>query len=92
MQLLVLDEPLAGLDAGSAREIVALLVSLQQQRGSAMLLISHDLTSLASFAGRVQVMAHGRIVEEREGPTFLESATHPESLALLAAMLPEAQP
>ncbi|MBN9463220.1 MAG: ABC transporter ATP-binding protein [Burkholderiales bacterium] len=63
-RLLVADEPTTALDVTIQRQIVALLDELQRETGMAVLLITHDLPLVRSFAGRVAVMKDGRIVEQ----------------------------
>lgn len=62
--LLVADEPTTALDASVQREVLGLLRRLQQQRGMAMLFISHDLGAVAGVADRVLVMQAGSAVEQ----------------------------
>lgn len=61
-EVLVLDEPLAGLDTPSRQSIVSQLVNLQQERGLTIVLVTHDIDTLASVAGRIVVLSHGRIL------------------------------
>lgn len=76
-RLLVLDEPVSALDAASRDRVVQALIALRDQRGSdlAMLVISHDIGSLAAMSDRLIVLNRGRIVED--GPTRRVVA-HPE--------------
>jgi ABC-type dipeptide/oligopeptide/nickel transport system ATPase subunit len=89
VRLLILDEPLAGLDPETADKICKLLVDLQTTRALSLLYISHDLARVAQLAGRIVVLASGRIVEDLPASRFPAAAAHPETLALLAAQLPE---
>jgi peptide/nickel transport system ATP-binding protein len=66
-ELLFLDEPVSALDVTIQAQILALLDELQQALGVAYVLVSHDLSVVASFADRVIVMRAGKIVEQ--GPT-----------------------
>jgi zinc/manganese transport system ATP-binding protein len=59
-QLLLLDEPLANLDLGSASEIVALVARLGRERGITVLLVAHDVNPLLSVMDRVLYLASGR--------------------------------
>lgn len=76
-RLLVLDEPVSALDAASRDRVVQALIALRDQRGSdlAMLVISHDIGSLAAMSDRLVVLNRGRIVED--GPTR-QVVAHPE--------------
>ena len=62
-EILILDEPTAGVDIGSKAEIVALIRDLARQ-GRAILLISSEMTELLAVSDRIAVMADGRIVRE----------------------------
>jgi microcin C transport system ATP-binding protein len=62
-RLLVADEPTTALDVTLQRQIVELLAELQREMGMAVLLITHDLPLVRSFADRVAVMQSGRLVE-----------------------------
>lgn len=81
--LIIADEPTTALDAATGAEIMALLQSLRQELGLAILLISHDPAVLAPIAQRILVFYAGRIVEE--GPTreILASPLHPYTQGLL---------
>ena len=65
-ELLIADEPTTALDVTIQAQILALLNSLQQRLGMAMLLITHDLGVVRRMAERVYVMCDGVIVEEGE--------------------------
>ncbi|MGI2035539.1 ABC transporter ATP-binding protein [Rhizobium panacihumi] len=62
-ELLIADEPTSALDVSVQAQIVALLKSLCEKRGLAVLLITHDMGVVAEIADRIVVMNQGRIVE-----------------------------
>jgi microcin C transport system ATP-binding protein len=62
-RLLIADEPTTALDVTVQRQIIALLDSLQQEFGMSVLLITHDLPLVQTFADKVAVMQGGRLVE-----------------------------
>jgi peptide/nickel transport system ATP-binding protein len=66
-RLLVADEPTSALDASVQAKIIKLLLNLQEKKGLAILLITHDLALARKASDRMAVMLSGRIVEE--GPT-----------------------
>ena len=66
-RLLIADEPTSALDAVTQSEILKLFSRLNRQLGMAMLYISHDLLSVASFCHKIAILREGRIVEF--GPT-----------------------
>ena len=63
-EILVLDEPTSALDVTIQQQVLALLQRLQQQRGLAYLLITHDVDVIRAMAHEVLVMKDGRIVEQ----------------------------
>ncbi|MCO5099650.1 MAG: dipeptide ABC transporter ATP-binding protein [Burkholderiaceae bacterium] len=63
-KLLIADEPTTALDVTVQRRIVELLDELQRESGMSVLLITHDLPLVRSFADRVAVMKDGRLVEQ----------------------------
>ena len=75
--LLIADEPTTALDVRVQAEILELIRDLQSRYDLAVLLITHDLTVVRSYADRVAVMRHGEIVET--GPTagVLDAPAHP---------------
>ena len=62
-KLLLADEPTTALDVTVRAQIVELLRDLQQEYGLAIMLITHDLNLVRSFASRVGVMEQGRLIE-----------------------------
>jgi peptide/nickel transport system ATP-binding protein len=83
--ILVADEPTTALDATVAAQVLELLDRLRQERGLALLLISHDLAVVARHAGRVIVMYAGRVVEEASTAALLGDARHPYTVGLVAS-------
>jgi len=62
--LLLLDEPTAGLDPGSADEFCALLLSLHQELNLTVVMVTHDLDTLLELSTRIAVVADKHIVAE----------------------------
>ena len=81
--VLIADEPTASLDP-SVQVGVLDLIGARREAGLAVLLISHDLGSVARLAGRVAVMYAGRIVEEGPARAVLSAPRHPYTAGLLA--------
>jgi oligopeptide/dipeptide ABC transporter ATP-binding protein len=81
--LLVADEPTSKLDATLQTEIVALLLQIRRQHGTAILVISHDPTLLAGFADRIAIMYAGRIVEVGSSAEIFGLPLHPYTQALV---------
>jgi microcin C transport system ATP-binding protein len=63
-KLLLADEPTTALDVTLRQQILDLLADLQRRHGMAVLMITHDLNLVRSFADRVAVMEHGVLVEQ----------------------------
>lgn len=61
-ELLLLDEPTAGLDPDRSASFVRLILALRQELGLTVVLVTHDLDTLAAMATRVAVLADRRIV------------------------------
>ena len=85
-RLLVADEPTTALDATTQREILDLLLRIQQQRGMSMILITHDLRLAFSVCARVMVMYAGSLVEQATAGQLRDSPAHPYSRGLLTAV------
>lgn len=83
--LLIADEPTTALDATLRREVMELLNRLCRDRGMAMLLISHDLASVASIADRIIIMRQGEMVETGPSDQILSQPTSDYGRELLAA-------
>ncbi|NCW80272.1 MAG: ABC transporter ATP-binding protein, partial [Betaproteobacteria bacterium] len=81
--LLVADEPTTALDVSLQAQIMALLKQLQQERGMAMLLITHDLALVSDVADHIALMYAGQIVESRAVGDFFSSPRHPYGKLLL---------
>jgi peptide/nickel transport system ATP-binding protein len=98
--VIVLDEPLASLDASAQAQIANLLVSLSRELDLSLLLISHDLAIVRHVADVVSVMYLGRMVETGATRPLWQLPLHPYTEALIAAVphadgsgfLPEALP
>ncbi len=87
-RLLIADEPTTALDVTIQAQILDLLLSLQRDRGMALILITHDMGVVAETAERVVVMYAGQIVETQPVADLFSRPRHPYTAALLAA-LPE---
>ena len=84
-RLLIADEPTTALDVTVQADIVALIQDLQQERGMAVVWVTHDLALLARIAERVIVMQAGRIVEAAPVEELFARPRHPCTRALLRA-------
>ena len=84
--LIVLDEPVSGLDVSIRAQILNLLVQLQRDLALSYLLISHDLAIVEHMSHRVGVMYVGKMVELATRDDFYGNTLHPYSNALLASV------
>ena len=87
-RLIVLDEPVSGLDVSIRAQIINLLEELQADLGVSYLFIGHDLATVAHMSHRIAVMYLGKIVELAESQELCENPLHPYTRALFAAALP----
>ena len=76
-QIIVADEPLAGLDRIVGMQILRLLLDLKKEFDLSYLLISHDLNVVISVCDRISVIYRGKIVETIDGERFDNEACHP---------------
>ena len=84
--LLIADEPTTALDVTIQTQILRLLLELKNERGLALLLITHDLALVRRFADRVAVMKDGGIVETGSVTEVFAAPAHPYTRMLLAAV------
>jgi oligopeptide/dipeptide ABC transporter ATP-binding protein len=82
--LLIADEPTTALDVSTQAEILALVNELQQQTGTGILWITHDMGVVAELADWVAVMYAGRIVEQGPSARVFDRALHPYTEGLLS--------
>ena len=87
-RLLIADEPTTALDVTIQKQILDLLMELQEQTGMALILITHDMGVVAETADRVQVQYKGKKMEEADVLSLFENPKNPYTQALLSA-LPE---
>ena len=87
-RLLIADEPTTALDVTIQKQILDLLMDLQEKHGMALILITHDMGVVAETADRVIVQYKGRKMEEADVLSLFESPQNSYTRALLSA-LPE---
>ncbi|MDI3382108.1 ABC transporter ATP-binding protein [Xenophilus aerolatus] len=86
--ILIADEPTTALDVTVQAQIFDLLRELQAERGTAIVLITHDMGAVAEMADRVIVMYAGRVIEQGTAAEVLGRPQHPYTQGLIAC-LPE---
>lgn len=85
-RLIVADEPVSGLDPPLRARIVGALRASSAAHGTALLMVTHDLSAAAQLCDRVVVLHQGRVVEDRPAAELLRAPEHSETRALLAAV------
>jgi len=85
-KLLVADEPTSALDVTLQYQILELIRGLADERGTAVMLITHDLGVIANMAERVGVMYQGQVVEELPVHQLFDQPSHPFTRKLIAAI------
>ena len=87
--LLIADEPTTALDVTVQDQYLRLLRRIQQDRGLAIIFITHDLAVVARMCDRVAVMYAGHFVETAPTSVLFDAPQHPYTRALLRSSLPE---
>ena len=85
-RLIVLDEPVSGLDAITRSRMVRVVQDLQRERSVAYLLITHDIALAHRVCERIAVMYRGRVVEEGTSAQVCERPQHPFTKLLIASV------
>lgn len=85
-KLLIADEPTTALDVTIQGQILDLIKTLQEEEGTSVLFITHDMGVVAEVADRTVVMYHGDAVETGDTATIFRDAKHPYTRALLSAV------
>jgi len=84
-KLVILDEPTAGLDPATRQQVVGNIRRLADQRGFALLIISHDLPDAGALADRTIVLYAGEAMEHGGTARVMGEPAHPYSWALINA-------
>jgi peptide/nickel transport system ATP-binding protein len=85
-KILIADEPTTALDVTTQAQILELLQRLQDEKGLAIILITHDMGVIAEMADDVVVMYLGRVVEQGPVDTIFHAPKHPYTQALLRSI------
>ena len=85
-ELLIADEPTTALDVTIQAQILDLMRRLQQETGTAIILITHDLGVVAEMCDRVAVMYAGEIVEQTDTATLFRDPRHPYTRGLISSI------
>ena len=74
-EVLVLDEPTAGLDPQGAKEMMTLFMNLNRKLNKTVLLVTHDMNHVMNYCDDVMVLDHGKLKHKSDVKTFFE---HPD--------------
>lgn len=90
--VLIADEPTTGLDVTVQAQVLELLARIQSERGTAVVIVTHDLGVVAGHADRVVVMYAGRVVEAATVDATFADPRHAYTLGLLSGLARLDQP
>jgi len=85
-KVLIADEPTTALDTTVQAQIFDLLQNLQDETGTAIILITHDMGAIAELADTVAVMYAGKVVERGAVETVLNNPEHPYTRGLITCV------
>jgi peptide/nickel transport system ATP-binding protein len=84
--LLILDEPTSGLDVTVEAAVLKLLRELRENRGTAMIFVTHNLNIISHLCDRIAVLYAGQIMELGKIQEVFEAPLHPYTKALLSCL------
>jgi peptide/nickel transport system ATP-binding protein len=85
-KLIIADEPTTALDVSIQAQVIELLKRMCRERGTAVMLITHDMGVIADTADRVAVMYAGRLIEVGPTQRILKTPAHPYTRGLMASI------
>ena len=85
-ELVIADEPTTALDVSVQAQILALIKRLCRDRGTAVMLVTHDMGVVANTADRVAVMYAGRLAEAGPVSDLIDQPLHPYAVGLMGAI------
>ncbi|RDK03048.1 ABC transporter ATP-binding protein [Paraburkholderia lacunae] len=85
-EILIADEPTTALDVTVQAQIIELLRELNRERGTAIILITHDMGVVAGLCDDVMVMYAGQTIEQASAAALFAAPTHPYTIGLLNAL------
>lgn len=85
-EFVIADEPTTALDVVVQKDVLGMIRSIQQEMGSSVLFITHDMGVHAALTDRLGIMYAGRLVEDGETPDIFERPLHPYTRHLIASL------
>jgi peptide/nickel transport system ATP-binding protein len=85
-EFIIADEPTTALDVIVQKDVLAMIREAQQQIGSSMLFVTHDMTVHANITDRLGIMYAGRLVEEAPTAEIFTKPMHPYTAHLVASL------
>ncbi|GAA2256025.1 ATP-binding cassette domain-containing protein [Streptomyces amakusaensis] len=85
-RVLLADEPVSALDVTTRVSVVELLNELKREQGLTLVMVSHDLSVVASLCERTAVLENGRVVEEGDTAQVLGAPAHPYTTRLVESV------
>ncbi|WP_447914104.1 ABC transporter ATP-binding protein [Microbacterium phyllosphaerae] len=85
-RVLLADEPVSALDVTTRVQVLELLDRLRRENGLSLVMVSHDLTAIASACDRTVVLQNGRVVEQGATASVLHAPQDPYTRALVDAV------
>jgi len=85
-EFIIADEPTTALDVIVQKDVLAMIRKAQQQIGSSMLFVTHDMTVHANISDRLGIMYAGRLVEEASTADIFTKPMHPYAAHLVASL------
>jgi peptide/nickel transport system ATP-binding protein len=85
-RLIIADEPTTALDVSVQAQVIDLFRRMCRERGTAVMLITHDMGVIAETADRIAVMYAGRLVEIGPAQAVLKAPAHPYTRGLMASI------
>ena len=82
-RLIIADEPTTALDVSIQAQIIELLKALTRERGTAVMLVTHDMGVIAETTDRVAVMYAGRVIEIGRVANVVKRSSHPYTQGLM---------
>jgi peptide/nickel transport system ATP-binding protein len=83
---IIADEPTTALDVVVQKDVLAMIREIQQELGSSLLFVTHDLAVHANLCDRLGIMYAGRLVEEGPTAELLRAPRHPYTVHLVASL------